>query len=759
MNQPSPQNDQQGRLRNEHFLGRMSDHIGLLGDTEFDLRELLQTLWRRKMVIISTAVLITAVAILTVLQITPQYTASTKIMLETRQSNVVDIESVLSGMSPEMATVLSEVEVIRSTSLINRVVDKLRLVQDPEFNGSLKAPLWYEGYLDLETFVPRDLLVATGLRRHDIELSEEEIRETELVGVTNSVRNKLGVAPVRRSLVISVSFVSEDPRKAALIANTVADNYIVDQLEAKFEATRRATSWLNDRIRSLRERVQQAEGAVEAYRDSMATQIGQSTTLTEQQVSELNSQLILARAARAEAGARLDQVEQLLDVKGDLNSAAEVLNSPLIQRLRDQEAQVIRKVSELESRYGDRHPRMIKAKAELRDLRLSIEREVRKIAQSLRNEVQVARVRERTLDQNLVQLETKRGKQGRAEIRLRELEREAEANRLLYENFLSRFKETSEQEDLQQADARIISRAEVPAIPTYPKKTQVVLLAMVGSLLLGVVLVFALEKLDNSFRSAEQVERITGVPAIGMIPLPTGIMSHKKLARFLMDKPTSAVSEAVRSLRTSLLLSNVDDPPKVIGVTSTIPGEGKTTLAIWLTQTAARSGQRALLIDCDLRRPAVHRNLDLDNRLSLIEFLVEGCSAQDVIQKDETSGIYVLPAKNSQANALDLLSSQNMTQLVRSLRPHFDLIVLDTPPLLAVSDSKIAGKLTDKTIYAVKWDATPRELVRTGLRAAVDAKLDLAGIVLTQVNVRKHARYGYGDHGYYYGKYKSYYTN
>lgn len=759
LKQPSPQSGPTQTPQREHLLGFVGDRIGLMGDSEIDLRDLLKTLWRRKMVVVSTVVLITVITALTVLQLTPRYTASAQIMLETRQSKVVDIESVLSGISPEMATVLSEVEVIGSTSLIRRVVEKLHLVQDPEFNGTLKEAPWYADYLKLETYFPRDLLVTMGLKALDAELSDEELREKAQVDVVYGVKKNLGVTPVRRSLVITVSFVSENPRKAALIANTISDNYIIDQLEAKFEATRRATAWLNDRLQSLREKVQQTEAAVETYRDRMVGQIGQSTNLTVQQVSELNSQLILARAARAEAGARLDQIERLLNANENLNSAAEVLNSPLIHRLRDQEAQVLRKVSELESRYGERHPRMIKAKAELRDLRLSIEREVKKIAQSLRNEVQVARVRERTLDQNLAQLEEKRGRQGRAEIRLRELEREAQANRLLYENFLSRFKETTEQENLQQADARIISKAEIPTKPTYPKKTLTVALAMVGSLFLGVVLVFVLEKLDNSFRSAEQVEKITGVPAIGMIPLATGMLGRKKLTRLLIDKPTSALSEAVRSLRTSLLLSNVDNPPRVIGVTSTVPEEGKSTLAIWLTQTAARSGQKALLIDCDLRRPRIHKNFDMDNRLSLIELLAEGCSAQDVIQKDEASGAYVLPAKDSPANALDLLSSKNMARLIQSLRPHFDLIVLDTPPLLAVSDSKVTGILTDKVIYAVKWDSTPRELIRTGLRAAADAKLDLAGIVLTQVNVKKHVRYGYGDHGYYYGKYKNYYTS
>ncbi|MDV7339293.1 polysaccharide biosynthesis tyrosine autokinase [Terasakiella sp. A23] len=735
------------------------DKINAFKVDEVDIQELLRTLWRRRMVIISTTILLTALVTLVTLQLTPRYTASANVMLETRQSNVVDIESVVSGMSAEMATVLSEVEVIRSTSLIRRVVEKLNLVRDPEFNSELAEKPWFKSILDLETYFDREILVSMGLRKVEIELSEQEAEEELLAKVVENVKSKLSVSPVRRSLVITIAFTSTNPKKAALIANTVADNYIVDQLEAKFDATRRASSWLNDRIAGLRDKVQKAEAAVETYRIALTGKIGGSTEMTTQQISELNSQLILARAKRAEANARLRQVEDLMRTSGDLASAAEVLNSPLIHRLRDQEAQVMRKVSELESRYGERHPKMIKAKAELKDLRKSIENEVRKIAQSLKNEMVVARARENTLKQNLNQLEGKQGVQNQASIKLNELEREAKASRLLYENFLNRFKETSEQQNLQQADARVISKADVPILASFPKKKLIIAVAFIGSAFLGVVLVFLLERLDNSFRSSDQLELYTGYPAIGMIPLVTGnLLNRKTVGRYPIEKPASTISEAIRTLRTSMLLSDVDNPPKVVGVTSTVPSEGKSTVALWLTQVCAMSGQRALLIDCDLRRPSVHRSLDMENEYTLVEILAEECSLKDAIQKDTQSNMHVIPGKVTQANALDLLSSEHMETTLNELRKHFDMIVLDCPPVLAVSDAKIVGQLTDKMLYGVKWDSTPRGLVQTGLRAAKEAKIDLAGVVMTQVNVKKHAKYGYGDYGYYYGKYKDYYT-
>jgi succinoglycan biosynthesis transport protein ExoP len=730
-----------------------------MNNDEFDLQEVFRILWRRKSLIIATVVLLTAIAALVVLQITPLYTATVNVMIDTRQAKVTDIESVVSGMSGDMAAVYSEVEVLSSSSLIRRVVKKLNLTEDPEFNQNLRKKSWYDDLLNLETYLSHEFLVTTGLLREEGELSEEEAREALESQVVKAVTARLGIGQVRRSLVIGVSFTSSNARKAALLANTIADHYIVDQLEAKFEATKRASSWLNDRLGSLRDAVQRSEAAVEAYRQEISGKVGQGSKLTSQQISELNTQLILARTKKAEALARLDQVERLLASDGGLNTAAEVLNSPLVQRLREQEAQVIRKMSELESRYGPRHPQMIKVNAELRDLRLSIEREVKKIAQALKNESEVARARERSLEDSLRSLEAQGGQQNRAEIKLRELEREAQSNRALYENFLSRFKETREQEDLQQADARIISKADAPVVPSFPKKKLTLMVALVVSLFLGIALAFALERFDNSFRSADLVEQITGVPSVGMIPLAQGFLGQVRLSDFIKEKPTSAVAESMRGLRTSLLLSNVDNPPKVVGITSTVPSEGKSTAAMWLATVGAMSGQKVLLVDCDLRRPAVYKNFDIPNENSLVEVLANECEIQDAIHQIPSSNLYVLPAKSAQANALDLLSSDRMSQFMRFTRQHYDMVVLDCPPILAVSDTRVIGLLVDKMLYAIKWDSTPRGLVMTGLKAAAESKFNLAGTVLTQVNVRKHAKYGYGDYGYYYSKYKDYYTS
>ncbi|NQV44239.1 MAG: polysaccharide biosynthesis tyrosine autokinase, partial [Rhodospirillales bacterium] len=385
--------------------------------------------------------------------------------------------------------------------------------------------------------------------------------------------------------------------------------------------------------------------------------------------------------------------------------------------------------------------------------------EVSRIAKNLENEVAVAHARERSLRASLAKLEKTTTGHGRSEIQLRALEREAAANRLLFESFLNRFKETSQREELQQADARIISRAEIPVAASFPKKRLIVAIALVGSAFLGVLLVFVLERLDNGFRTAGQIEQQTGVPSLGMIPKITGKANQAHVDRYVIFKPTSSVSESIRSIRTSIMLSDVDDPPKVIALTSTLPYEGKTMLSLNLARVAAASGQRVLLIDGDLRRPRVHKSLGIANDKSIVELLNGELQMDEVCHVEDGTGLVFIPGKAVHVNPMDLLNSHAMRNLINGLRGRFDQVIIDAPPILAVADIKVIGQYSDKIIYCIKWNDTPREAAVAGLRQVIDAHLPLAGTVLTHVDVKKHAQYGYGDSGDYYGRHKEYYAD
>lgn len=729
-------------------------------DDDIDLRELLRKIWRRRGIILGTIVVITVLAALVIFQLTPRYTASTLVMIGARENQVVDVEAVLSGLTADDKTIQSEIQVIQSRELAEKVVRKLRLDRQPEFNPALRPPSTWAALLDPKTYLPDDWIpVFYGAAVVQTQ-TEEELVEREFARVVTSFLGGLQVGTEGRSRVIRISYESENRQRAAQIADTVADFYIVAQLDAKFEATQRANEWLNNRLTELRSQVQIAEQAVEAFRKDSGLLRGKETTLAAQEVSELSTQLVIERTKRAEAVARLQQVEGLVSSPNGIETATEVLESPLIQNLRQQEATVERRAAELESEFGPRHPRMITVKAEMADLQVKIRSEVNRIIDGLRNEVAVARARVSALSGSLNELKRQMGDLNEADVQLRALEREADANRSLFETFLSRSKETDSQDGFQQADASIISRATIPDGPSFPRKKMLLAFAIGIASMTGIVLAFLVEKLDHGFRSMEQVESLMGAAPLGLVPALKGVGSIGKTPpSYILEKPASAYAEAVRSLHTNLLLSDVDKTPKVILLTSSLPREGKTSVAVSLANLMASVGKKVLVIDCDLRRPSAQKHFDCKSRPGLVECLLGQVTLEEAIVEHPVSGAELLPAGSPAPNPPDLLGSRQMKMLLESLAEAYDLVVIDSAPVMAVSDTRILARFVDKTVFLVRWADTRRETAIAGLRQVTEAGADVAGVLLSMVDVKQHASYGYSDSGYYYGRVKKYYTS
>lgn len=727
-----------------------------------DLREMFRMFRRRKWLCLGTVLVLTLLAIIVSFQLTPRYTATVSLMIDPRETKIVDVESVVSGLGTDRAVLFSEIEVLRSRALVNRVVNELDLVNDPEFNVRLRQETegdsWFSGLLGSV----KGFIVAVISDQKATVLSPEDAARRERAKVVNAVIGKMKVTPEGRSYVIGVSFESESAAKAALITNTIADLYIVEQLEAKFEATRRATAWLNERLEGLKAEVQGAERAVAQYREQEGIVETKDTTVLGQQVAEINTQLVIARTERARAEARLNQVRSLLNQPGGAEAAADVLNSPLVQRLREQEAEVKRREAEMSTRYGDRHPRIIDIRAEAADIQAKIEDEVRKIVNSLQGEVAVARAKEGSLRGSLQELEQRQSATGQAEVGLRELEREADASRTLYEAFLGRFKETSEQQGIEQADTRIISRADVPVDPSFPRRRLIVILVFVASVFVAIVLVLIVEQLDKGFRSSEQIEDMAEQPSLGLVPMLRRLEQRGQPEEFVVREPTSGFAEAIRSLRTGLMLANVDRPPKLVLITSALPGEGKTSVAASLARLSAKDGQagRTILIDCDLRRPRVTKIFGGDSsQPGLTEVLSGAVDLKTAIFKDSMTDLHVLFAGRSVPNPPDLLSSRHMRDVLKTLAASYDLVILDSPPLFAVADSRVLARLVDEVVFIVRWEKSPRNLVLGGIKQLSDAGAPIAGVVLNMVNPRRHAQYGYADSGHYHGAYRHYYSS
>ncbi|MBX3504017.1 MAG: polysaccharide biosynthesis tyrosine autokinase [Parvibaculum sp.] len=731
------------------------------GFLEFDLKALYRTLRKRLWLILSVTFGLTALVMAVVFQQTPLYTANAQVLLDRQKMQVTDMEAVMSGLPADSATVDSEVEILLSRTLAERVVDRLDLMKDTEFNAALREPSAIR-WLDPRLWIREAIALVSA---SPAPVSEEARARAERDAVIDTVLSRLEVTRQRLTYVINVSVLSENPGKAARIANAFAENYILDQLEAKFDATRQANEWLSQRLGELRQQVQDSERAVEIFRTEQGLEsLGSGVTVSEQQLSELNAQLILARTSLAEARAKYDRARQIRTSGGAIESMADVVQSGTISSLRQKQAELARELANLSSRYGPRHPEVVNAEAQRRDIDVQIGAEISRIIGSLQNNVSVAETRVASLQQSLREIRGETGEGNQAMVQLRELEREAAANRAVYESFLNRFKETSQQQDLQAPDSRVISVATAPLAPSHPRKALAFALALVLSTILGVGLAFLLEHLDNGIESGSDVEQQLGLPHLVSVPAtPAEKGPDRKVMSpqdYLVAKPLSAFSEALRSLRSVLQLSNVDNPPKVILFTSALPDEGKTTTASGFARAAAASGLKVVLVDCDLRHPSVHKAFGLSRpETGLVELLAERLDVANVTVKDEKTGLDILPIATGTANPPDLLASTQMRLLLDRLRENYDLVVLDSAPVLPVSDSRVLARIADETVFVVRWNATPRDAAQAALRELRLFDASIAGVVLAVVDTARQAKYGYGDGGYYYGKYSRYYVN
>ena len=724
--------------------------------------EILNTLWLRKRLIITVTVLISLIAGLTIFQLTPRYKANTQLLIGINSSKVVDIQSVMANDLMGDSAVLGEMEVIKSRSLAKRVVTDLHLNLVDEFNPSLKKQGDF-AFLSPKNWLPEEYQQALGLIKIEQPKSEEQIEAELLSSMARNFMGKVKVSQVKRSQVITIEVESESPVLAAKMANTLADKYIIGQLEAKFDATKKATDWLNDQLASLKDKVAYSEQAVEGYRqENDLTRVKGSMGLSQQQLSAINTQLIIARTKRAEAEARMRQVQRLIRQGGEVGSVSEVLNSRLIQLLKEQESTIQRKYSEMSVEFGRKHPKMLLSQAELADIKAKIKSEINKIAVSLQNEVEVAKTREYSLRSSLKQIQAETGGNREAEVGLRALEREASANRILFETFLNRFKETTSTQGMDEANARVISEAEIPLMASFPKKKLLLIVSVMGGLFFSVVLVFVLEMLNPGLRSPEQIEEHFRLPTLGVIPTAT---SKLKAQDYVLDKPQSALTEAINSLRVSLMLLNPDEQVKALLVTSAVPSEGKSTLAMLIARVSAQAGQKVVLVDTDFRRPTVEKQLAMDtSQPGLTDLLMQHeLAVSDVLLTDDKTGMKVLSrGMSSYVNPADLFASKRMQNILDELKNDFDLVILDSPPVMSVTDSRVLSRLVDKTLFVLKWDDTPRKVVKAALHQMGQSGADnVAGIILQQVDLKQYGRGGYGDSGYYYhyGKYGQYYVS
>ena len=729
-----------------------------------EVAQLLRALWRQRGAICAVTLMCTAVVLAVVLRLPPTYRGEAVLLFAPTPVTADPTGARVPAEQPgDLRHLASEIERIRGRAMLTRVVREAGLLYDPAFNPVLaRTP---------------DLLERLGLRAPP---KAETLRLSRQSAATlATLRQRLQLRPVGQSRALSVVVEAPSAESAARAANAVAQVYLAHVRERTRQDRAGATEWLDRRVAELRQRVQAAEAAVADFRiESGLAERGPETLATRQHVSELNRALAQARAEAAAARARLQPVSATgpdamgppavptaaaptvadrappptgsAEGTGTAAGAADAglgraLTSQLIQGLRQQEFELERTRAQLATRYGPRHPRLREANAELLDLRLLIDEETSRVAQTLRQDAELARARADALQAELQQVNAATGELGRAEVKLAQLEREAAAERALFDTFLTRLKETRVGADSPGRMAELITRAHPPTQPAAPNRPLLAGFGVLAAAAIAVAFALLREALDRGVRSPEQLQRLTGLRVLAAVP-----RVRRDPAGRVLVRPLGALAEALRGLYTSLLLADIERPPRTILVTSALPGEGKTALACCLARVLARSGNRVLLIDADLRYPRIAHSLKLPAGPGLSDLLTRQCTLEAALQRDpapELDGrLSVLPAGRA-SDPGRLLDSERLGALVAELAAAYDAVLIDAPPVLAVADPRTLSARVDATLLAVRWARTPRTSVQRAVTLLREAGAELAGTAMVRVDPRHHVREANGPSG------------
>ena len=649
---------------------------------------------RRRTLILAVASVVIAITFAILLLVPPHYVASATVVLEGRKNNVADQSAVLTALPTDPASLQNQIQILTSRDLADRVVRHLKLDQDPEFAPSAGVFGWLFG---------EDQSADATLRRHNL--------------TVDKFLGRLSVDVIGLSSTIAVYFSSRDAAKAARIANALVDAYVASQVDAKVEAAQSATGWLQQRIRQLAAQVADAEGAVERYKAAHnLSDAPDGTPLVDQQVLAINTQLVQARAELAQKEANYAGTRALL-ASGHATDASQVVASPLIIQLRQQEADLARQVGQLATRYGPRHPKMLEIESQRRDLEAKIDEEVHRITGALANDVAAQRTEVASLEASLERVQKQSSSSAAARVELKALQANAQSTRTMYESFVTRLRETQDQTAIQMPDARIVSRASVPTSPAPPRRLYVLLASIPAGLLLGLLIALLAERFPLMRAPQPRMQTMAPPPppplaqaATSALPPPQpavqaaatqppppppglpvlaefpdlsqlGAAARIPAADYVIDHPASGFARAIAALDRQIA-TNRWHAPKVLAVTCGERTLARPTIALSLARAAAARGQRVLLIDADARWPvALPMARAKRARGGIAEVVVGAAPLNKSIARDARSNVMLLSWMARPARLKDLLSSLRMRQLMAHLRAACDLIIVDTPPV------------------------------------------------------------------------------
>ena len=737
---------------------------GMAHDEPVDARTLTKIVRRHRLLIGGTIVAITGMATLLAFNLTPQYTGVASVTIDPQATRVVNTEAILEERPQDRWTIETHLTLIKSRSFARRLVEQHNLLADPEFNPALRPPeepgVIAQQVQRLTKWLSNSVLSTTGLAMPSPTEAAAPAHDEQatMEGAINRVLGRLDAAREGESYAISIEFTSTDRVKAAQMASHIAKLYVEEQLKAKQDAAARAAEWLSGRLTELRGKLLESENAIAVYKADNELIDSQGVTLDSARLTALHSQLIEARVQRADKESKLAVLRQVRNQGVGFESVNEIISSPVIGHLKTLQTELVRLEAQLKQEYGPRHPKIVALNAEKQKLDDKIYSEVQNIIAAFESEASFLRNRERTLQESSDQAKASVALGQRAEVNLAELQREAEANRLLYQALLDRYKKLTEQRETIEAGAEVISTAPVPGGPSFPQPKLIIAVGFTGSLVVAGLLALVAESMQSGLRSTRQIERTLGVSCLSHVP-QVKFQPDCSPALYPMRKPRSAYAEAVRSVHVNLQFAKLDRPPRVVLVTSSLPGEGKTSLALSLAASVAASGHKTVILDLDLRHPSVRvASTQPSTAPGIVELVTGDANFEEVLYTDPAQpNLDMITVRRNPSNPSDVLASKQMAQLIAKLRTKYKLIVLDTPPILGITDAKLVMHLADAVLFVVRWGKTKTEVAENGIAALRECRAPIAGAVVTQVNMEAHAKGAYGDAATYYGNYKKYY--
>lgn len=731
----------------------------------------------------------------------PSYTAHAILVIDSHKPQFLQSETQFGAVPIDSSAVDTQIEILNSENVALSVIKDLHLNEDPEFISPRAGFLGTMANL---------VAGAVNAILPSYQTANEPSAEFQIMRrALRTFQSHLNVKRIGLSYAIEIDFDSLSPERAAQITNAIADAYVVDALEAKYQITRRAAVWLQDRLKELREQSSEAERAVVAYKNKNNIVDTGGELMNEQQLAELNSDLIQARAATAEAKARFDRVQEIL-VSGDVDpdavstaTVADTLHNDVITKLREQYLEIEARESLWASKYGANHLAVVNLRNQMGELRRSIFEELKRTAQTYESDFEIAKKREESIQKSLSQIVAESQTTNEAQVTLHNLQSNAQTYRAIYDNFLQRYMESVQQQSFPISDSRVITQATAPLSKSAPKTMLIMALAAFGGLVFGAGIGVLRDIADRVFRTTAQVRELLQVDCIAVVPEvkdgvkptmpvpvsvpkagpgssrgkggrvssrskaaaeakksgPRTIVRDASVRWTVVDSPLSRFTESIRAIKIAVDLVSTDNTNKIIGIASSIPNEGKSTIALSLAQLIAHSGGRAVLVDCDLRKPALSRALTPDATAGFIEIVSGKAAFEDVLWVEPTTGLSFIPTvlPSRVVHTSEILASDATRKMFARLREAYDYVIVDLSPLAPVVDVRVMTPLIDSFVFVVDWGRTKIDVVEHALSTTRGVYDNLLGIVLNKVDMNSFGRYESYHGSYYDSRYYAHY--